>query len=795
MSRPRRRSGNLPAEATSFVGRRRELAEVRRKLTEARLVSLVGPGGVGKTRLAVRAAADLGRGFQAGAWLVELADVRDPGAVAYAALAALDLRAQAAAEPLAVLLAHLRDRELLLVVDNCEHLLTATAVLLTEVLEAAPGVRVIATTREPLSAAGEHLVVVAPLELPAADPAEPLASLARNEAVALFTERAAAASGSFRLTDANRSAVVDLCRRLDGLPLAIELAAVRTRVLGLEQIRDRLADRLGLLTGGVRAALPRHQTLRTTIEWSHDLLVEAERVLLRRLCVFAGRFDLDDVESVCAFDGVVRARALDVLSSLVDKSLVIKEEAAGRAVYRLHETMREFAGLELRAAGEEPALERRFDDHYAAWCLRSGAQGRVRIVEWLEWMDLEVDNVRLVLRRSLARDPGRGLVLAAALGWYWMTRATTEGVRWLDDLTAAAGAAADHAPARFVRGFLAVLQSDPATAGPALASAAAAFRGPGRERLLAESLAMGSIAASLGGDRAAAARLLAEAGAAAAALDDRLAALAVLQARAMNALAAGDVAAAAAAATEGERLGRESGDLYTREVMLINLGSAALFAGDLPGARPPLEESLRIARRIDDRVAQFYLLDALGCRAALSGQPALGARLMGAAESVGASAGANRMAFAAPLRERAVERAIVVLGAARFERERSAGTRLARDAAAALALGEPAAAAPAGPAAEDAGPLARREADVARLVADGLSNRQIGARLLISERTVDSHVRSIMNKLGVQSRAQIAAWVAGLAGTTEAARGAASSPLTPRSGRPAPAERPGRSGS
>src|SRR6266480_162464 len=319
MARPARRSGNIPAEATSFVGRRRELAEVRTKLTEARLVSLVGPGGVGKTRLAIRAATDLGRGFRDGAWLAELAEITDPELVDSAVLAALDLRDQAATEPLALLLSYLRDTELLLVVDNCEHLLEAAARLVTDLLRAAPCVRVIATSREPLSVAGEHLVPVPPLELPDPDPGEPLAALRRSEAVMLFTERAAAASGSFELTSANQAVVVEVCRRLDGLPLAIELAAVRTRVLSVAQIRDRLSDRFGLLTGGSRAALPRHQTLRTTIEWSHDLLCGEERAVLRRSCVFAGRFTLEDVESVCTSqDG-----ALDLLSSLVDKSLVM----------------------------------------------------------------------------------------------------------------------------------------------------------------------------------------------------------------------------------------------------------------------------------------------------------------------------------------------------------------------------------------------------------------------------------------------------------------------------------------
>jgi predicted ATPase len=327
MARPTRRSGNMPAEATSFIGRRRELAELRKQLTAARMVSLVGPGGVGKTRLAIRIGTDLGRGFRDGAWLVELADVRDPALVPNAVIAALDLRDQASTEPLPLLLSYLHDRELLLVVDNCEHLLEAAARVVTDVIRSAPGVRVIATSREPLSVPGEQVVPIPPLQLPSAHGADPLSQVRENEAVMMFTQRAAAASGQFELTASNQAAVVDLCRRLDGLPLAIELAAVRTRVLSPEQILERLSDRFGLLTGGSRAALPRHQTLQTTIDWSHDLLDGSERTLLRRLCVFAGRFTLDDVEAVCISGDVVATRALYLVSSLVEKSLVTKEDA------------------------------------------------------------------------------------------------------------------------------------------------------------------------------------------------------------------------------------------------------------------------------------------------------------------------------------------------------------------------------------------------------------------------------------------------------------------------------------
>jgi predicted ATPase/DNA-binding CsgD family transcriptional regulator len=761
MARPARRPGNLPAEAASFVGRRRELAEVRSKLAEARLVSLVGPGGVGKTRLAVRAATDLGRGFRDGGWLVELAEVGDPALVSHAVAAALDLRDQAAAGPLALLRDYLRDKELLLVADNCEHLLGAAGQVVTDIMKAAPAVRVIATSREPLSVPGEHVVPVPPLELPALDAAEPLDRLRQNEAVRLFTERAAAASGTFELTGANRAAVVDLCRRLDGLPLAIELAAVRTRVLSAEQILGRLADRFGLLTGGSRAALPRHQTLRTTIEWSHDLLTDAERAVLRRCCAFAGRFTLDDVEAVCASGDVPAAQGLDVLSSLVGKSLVTKEDARGVACYRLHETMREFARLKLAEAGEQESTELRCAEYYRLRCAQSAYQGRYRLVEWLEWADLEIDNVRAVLQRCLARaDVACGLDLAATLGWYWITRATTEGTRWLDEFLACPGGDPQmRGWAYFIRGFLAVLKADPVAARPPLHAAVAAARQASQPELLTEALAMAANAENMAGDRAAARRLLAEADATAAGLAYPPGRLAVLQAKSLDGFFAADPGAVAAAAGPGARLARQTGDLYVLEIMLLNLGSAALQAGDLDESKPLLAEALRIARQIDDRVAQFYLLGALGCHAARSGQPRLAARLIGAADTARTGAGANVMPFMAPTLTEARQSAATALGPTRFEAEFEAGRGLGRDTALGLALGQPAPARRA-PARPDPGPLAKREADVARLVADGLTNKQIGARLFISERTVDSHVRSILNKLGFSSRAQVAVWAA-----------------------------------
>ena len=751
------------------MGRRRELAELRKTLAGARLVSLVGPGGVGKTRLGVRVAADLGRGFADGAWWVELAEVRDAAMVTSAVVEALELREQAATRPLQILLSCLRDSELLLLLDNCEHVLGASAQLVTEVLRAAPNVRVIVTSREPLQVPGEHVLPVPPLKLPAARGGEPLSRLRQNEAVMLFIERAAAASGTFELTSSNQSAVVQLCRRLDGLPLAIELAAVRTRVLTAEQILERLTDRFGLLTGGGRAALPRQQTLRTTIDWSHDLLTAEEQTLLRRLCVFAGRFTLADVEPVCASDDAGPGSTdwvLDVLSALVDKSLVVKADVRGVACYRLHETMREYAHLKLSDAAEEDLLDDSYVEYYRAKCVGSEDQARHRTLEWLQWVELEIDNIRSALAKCVAAlDWRRGLELATSIGYYWITRGTTESMRWFGELLAAAAGSPDiPARAYHFRGWFSMIQLDLEGASGWLSQAISTARAGGQLQQLSESLSMASMAENTAGDRAAARRLLDEAEALTPGLRHYPSSIGLIHARASHAFFEGDLDTAKAASSDGARLSREAGDLYYLVQMLMYLGQAAMLAGDLAASKPRFIDALRIARQIDDRLAQYYLLSALGWQAATSAHPRLAAHLLGAAEAVGSGAGAGIMGPFEPLLARANEAASSALGASKFEAEYETGKRLSREAALRLALTE----------SDhvdidvevelsghvDTGPLAKREVEVVKLIADGLTNRQIGVRLFISERTVATHVRNIMNKLGFDTRAQIASWMA-----------------------------------
>jgi predicted ATPase/DNA-binding CsgD family transcriptional regulator len=760
MARPRTTLGNLPAETTSFVGRRREQAEIRTKLTSARLVSLVGPGGVGKTRLALRVAADLSRGFRHGAWLVELAEVRDEALVTNAVLAGLDLRDQAGMTPLQILVSYSQEKELLLVLDNCEHVLDAAAQLVSDMLRSAPNVRVIATCREPLQVAGEHVVPVTPLQVPGEDGAEPLAQVLQNEAVALFTERAAAASGGFALTDSNQAAVVGLCRRLDGLPLAIELAAVRTRVLSVDEVLERLRDRFALLTGGSRAALPRHQTLQATIDWSYGLLTEREQSLLRRLSAFAARFTLEDAESVCSSGELPPTDALDLLSSLVEKSLLMREDYSGRTCYRLHETMREYATLKLRDQDEDGVLSERCLEYYRTRCLSMEAEGRYRLPEWLSWLELEIDNIRAVLQHCVAHgDSARGLDIAAALRYYWVTHGTTESMRWLDQLLACGeGSPLTQVRALCLRGWLSVLQGDPAAARPWLARAIATARDTGQPTQLSQALSMAANAENQIGNPQGASRLLDEADTITAGCSDYAATMELVLGRAVHAFFASDMDAAMATSLEGLHLSRDAGDLFYLGSMLRNLAAIALTRGDLDEAYARASEALRVARQIDDRIAEYYVVAGLSWHAASSGQARLAARLLGAAETIGAGAGAKIIGPHAPFQTQAKESAMQALGAAKFETEVEAGRRLSRDAAVRLALGEPDQSKVAAASGTDAGPLAKRETEVAALVADGLSNKQIAARLFISERTVDTHIGHILDKLGVNSRTQIAAW-------------------------------------
>jgi non-specific serine/threonine protein kinase len=460
---------NLPHPVTSFVGRERELATMRELVAAHRLVSLTGAGGVGKTRLALEAAGALRPAYPDGVWLAELAALADPALVPQAVATAVGVREEPGRPPAATLADALRPRRLLLVLDNCEHLLEACARLADALLRACPAVRILATSREPLGIAGEVPWPVPSLRLAdLADgaPAPPAAALARSEAVRLFAARAAAARPGFAVTDHNAVAVARLCARLDGIPLALELAAARVRALSVDQLLARLEDRFRLLTGGSRTALERHQTLQEAVDWSHALLTAPERVLFRRLAVFAGGWTLEAAEAVCPDPdgrdgGVAREDVLDLLTRLVDQSLVVADAPeAGPTRYRLLETLRQYAQQKLVDAEEVAAVRGRHAAHSLA--LAEQAAPALYGPEQLAWLDrLEGEHANLLLALAWLAERGAhgepeadaateaALRLGAALTQFWVIRGhiPTAG-EWLGRLLALPGAQRTAARAR-----------------------------------------------------------------------------------------------------------------------------------------------------------------------------------------------------------------------------------------------------------------------------------------------------------------------------------------------------------
>jgi predicted ATPase len=475
--------GNLPAETTAFVGRSAELGEARRLLGSARMVTVVGPGGVGKSRVGLRAAALAAPGLKHGAWLVECSLISDPALLGHAVVEALRLTDGTTRPPADVLTDHLRERQLLLLLDGTEHLVDAAATLAARLLAAAPGLRILATGRQPLGVAGEHLLPVPPLPADDAD----------SPAVELFVQRAAAALPGFRLggPGTEPEAVAALCRRLDGIPLALELAAGRLRVLSIEQIAERLDDRFRILTGGARSALPRHQTLCTAIGWSHELCTPAERLLWARISVFAGGFDLDAAEYVCAGDGLPSGEVLDVLSELVAKSIVLREEDSGQgARYRLLDTLREYGARWLRDTGAEQQRRRRHRD----WYLGLATWGEI---EWFSARQSQTGertrrahaNLRLALDYCL-NEPGEeqlALFLGGTLWYFWVGCGhLSEGRHWLERaLELAPEPTEARAKALWVSGYMATLQGDLIRARPVLEECRRQAQETGDDRALA----------------------------------------------------------------------------------------------------------------------------------------------------------------------------------------------------------------------------------------------------------------------------------------------------------------------
>ncbi len=587
---------NLPLQVTSFIGRQREVAEVTALLGRSRLVTLTGTGGAGKTRLALQAAAELLDRYPDGVWFLDLAPLADPAALPRTALAVLRVAESPGQPLLTALLDCLQTRRTLLVLDNCEHLIAACAELADQVVRHCPSVHILATSRELLGVPGEAAWRVPSLALPRSTGLS-LDELLQYEAVQLFVDRARLARADFAVTAASAPALLQVCQRLDGIPLAIELAAARVRVLPVEQVAARLHDRFRLLTGGGRTALRRQQTLQALVDWSHDLLPEAERRLFRRLAVFAGGWSLAAAEEVCAGDGIEADDVLDLLTSLVDKSLVVAELQGEQARYRFLETIRQYAGEKLRAAGEAAALRDRHRDWFRSLAATVGAEffGSWSGSPWGQ-LEAERDNLRAALgwRRESAVE--LGLAMAADLAWFWSLSYVGEGVAWLEEFLAAAPA---RTPTRVsallgLEHILRVWVEDaPRAWGRALEGLSIA-RELGDERLVGEALSRVGLNEANAGDYPAALAHLEESLVFARTQHHPVVLMNGLRDLGIVCACAGDLRRARLLLEESIAIARSIGATAGEVAGLARLGVIERAVGDLPRARTLIEEGIRL---------------------------------------------------------------------------------------------------------------------------------------------------------------------------------------------------------
>ena len=756
-------AGRLRGELTEFVGRRAELARIREALEDARLVTLAGPGGIGKTRLALRVAAGARRVFRHGVWVVELGGLRDPGLLVTEVARSLGLSDRSAGWGVASLADYLRARQLLLVLDGCEHLADACAVMADALLRSCPELRIIATSRHVLGVAGEVTIAVPPMTVPTEDTAGP-EELVGYESVRLFAGRGAAVLPGFAVDAGNSAAVAGVCRALDGIPLAVELAAVRLRSLSPGQILSRLGSRFQLLSGGGPASQPHHRSLQATLEWSYELLSGGEQAMWRRMSVFAGSFDLDAAEAVCGVGRVAAGRVADLVDALVAKSILVRE-GQGTARYRLLDTLAEFGLAKLRGRGNERWLRLRHRAWYAGLAARQEAFGPGR-ARWIATLDADHENLRAALRFCVS-EPGEaaaGAQLACDLWRYWETHGhLTEGRRVLAALLDRLDYSAPVRPrALWIAGYLAEVQGDIREARVLLeASISAAKSTCDADAIAYASTYLGFVLYSLGeaaGGQAVAEtalRLHREA-------DDQIGAAQALMAIGYTHLYSGEPQAAADRFAECARVCQSGGNVWYQTYAQWGLATTRWLLADREGAAAQASAALSTMRDLDDPIGVALCLDTLSWAAAGQRQAVRALTLLSA---VDAAWSAIQIGPPNTLREQH-DTAIATARAAASESACQAATEkgaaMSQAEAIAFALGESRPpTSPAGLLHDQGRPhLTSREQEVAALIAQGMTNSEIAAALVISARTVETHVQHIMNKLGCGTRAQIAAWVA-----------------------------------
>lgn len=682
--------GNLPAELNRFIGRDEELAALRRLLETARLVTVTGVGGVGKTRLARHVAAILQDRFCDGAWLVELSTLRDAHLLDHAVVEALALADHTGRPPRAALCGHLGPRELLLVVDGYEHLVDPCAELIGELLRRAPGLRVLAAGRRPLALPGEQNFPLPPMTVP--------------DAAGLFADRAASVVAGFHVDASNRHCVDELCRRLDGIPLALELAAGRLRALSVGQVLHRLDDRFRLLTGGDRGTLPRHQTLRTAIGWSHELCTPAERLLWARLSVFAGQFDLEAAEYVCSGPELPAEELLDVVAELVAQSVVVREETSAGVRYRVLDTVRAYGAGWLRDMGDSERLRRRHRDWYvglATWCELDWFSPRQD--EVAARIDAELPNLRVALEHSLesAEDAHLGQYLAGTLWFFWVgCGRLSEGRHWLER---SLELDSDHDDARlkalWVLGYVSVLQGDTIGAAGALQECREEAARTGNAVAAAYALHRTGCLALVCDDMPRAEELLRESLARYQEIGELNSNVLMGQIELAMAVAfQGDLDGAVRLCEEVRQICEDHGERWALAYALFVLGYAAWTRGDAERARDLLRECLAIDHAFHDLLGAVLAIEMLALLTVGEGDPREAAVLQGAAGRIWASVGLplfGSQYFNAP-HALCEERARELLGAERFEACVREGSRLDLDATVTRIMGGPGVPAPRG---------------------------------------------------------------------------------------------------
>lgn len=643
-------NNNLPLQLTSFIGRGKEIAEVKQLFSKTRLLTLTGSGGTGKTRLSLQVAVDLLPSFADGAWFIELAPLADSALAPQTVATALGLRVEGNRPVLTVLIERLREKTILLVLDNCEHLIDSCARLAEALLSTCPDLRILASSREALGIPGETAYRVPSLSLPEAS--APIETLVECEAVRLFIERASAALPDFEVASHNAPAIAEVCRRLDGIPLAIELAAARVSVLRVEQIVARLSNRFRLLTGGSRTALPRQQTLRATIDWSHDLLQDDERILLRRLSVFAGGWTLEAAEAIGAGDGIEKEDVLDTLTRLVNKSLVVAERKLGaEAPYRLLETIRQYAREKLTESDEEEKVREWHRDWFLASAERAEPElwrGRDQ-AGWLDRLEAEHDNLRTALDWALETEQVEaGMRLAVALWWFWMHRGYyQEGRHRLEAGLAQRRRLPKPLLAQLLRaaGRLAARQGDFDLAEVYGEESVALFRALGDEVNLARSVRALAATITERDDLERAQPYTAENLALCRERGDKWGIAEALTDLGWNAALLGDYARGIPLLEESLALERELENIYGIAFALFALGISRLLFGEANEAAKLLQESLTLFHHMEHKWFIGGCLDGLAGVASARHQPMPATRLWGASDQLLESIGGSTPTF------------------------------------------------------------------------------------------------------------------------------------------------------